>query len=37
MARQHHLFSGHEAEQILGDSEGPQGTLHAVVHGVTKN
>ena len=31
----HHWLSGHEAEQILGDSEG-QDAWCAVVHGVTK-
>jgi len=32
----HHLLNGHEFEQSPRDSEG-QGSLGAVVHGVTKS
>ena len=32
----HHQPSGHEIEQMSGDSEA-QGTRHAAVHGITKS
>ena len=32
----HHRLDGHEFEQALGDGE-EQGSLHAVVHGITKS
>ena len=33
----HHLFNGHEFEQISGVGDGQGGLAGAVIHGVTKS